>query len=325
MLKIFLLVLLLLWLVFLIAPKSAHVAYEADAISELSEITATQINTKIATKYVIFEDAWSLFIFDAKGFSLNGQYYQNPEETEDPLTWMSPAQMIWIGKSQVSIHGEKFEPFEINSTSYTSEYNDTEITNPTSNLIRFSKYSDEYMVKAQITNITINENIAILIPNNQETYIVWEDEKIPIIDKWIYVYKKERTDISLSFSGLEDIQFWFHEPIGRIELCNVNSISFKSHGELDFSYSPNSIHYALRNQKILLESKDTLYAEIVLGRGIENISINGIVHNATISDMSLFPSFWGWYRDNIYLIPLTLLSTIFGGVAIMINKRKKSQ
>lgn len=55
-------------------------------------------------------------------------------------------------------------------------------------------------------------------------------------------------------------------------------------------------------------------------RNMRKIILTGSAEEAAISKLSIFPDFPTWFRENIYLIPLTLISTIFGGVAIIKKK-----
>lgn len=112
---------------------------------------------------------------------------------------------------------------------------------------------------------------------------------------------------------------------GSVNIYGVNSISSKGYGALILSYTPTPTQYTLTSQYLRLNSKNNqLQATITLDESISSVDINGIVDEATISGMDLFPTFLGWYRDNIYLAPITLVTTIFGGATLMLNSRKKS-
>ena len=93
---------------------------------------------------------------------------------------------------------------------------------------------------------------------------------------------------------------------------------------MTFAYTPTAKTYELRNQRLNLHSNEKdIEAVIVFDKDLWDIQMDGMVNEATISGMNLFPSFLGWFRDNIYLAPVTLISTVFGGVAMMWNRKKK--
>lgn len=109
-----------------------------------------------------------------------------------------------------------------------------------------------------------------------------------------------------------------------LNLYELEAISSQSDGKINFSYTPSSIEYDLNHQQVSLYSKEgRMQANIVFDGKVQSFSLYGIVNKASISEMNLFPSFFNWYRDNIYLAPITLITTIFGGVTLMLNKKKK--
>lgn len=109
-----------------------------------------------------------------------------------------------------------------------------------------------------------------------------------------------------------------------ISLFGINNTRIQSTGELEFSYTPDIQKYNTNNQLLYLESSD--------GNGKINFLLNhkdtntlvlfGQVKQAYLSSLNLFPTFKGWFQSNIYLIPLTLISTIFGGITLM-NRKKQ--
>ncbi len=143
---------------------------------------------------------------------------------------------------------------------------------------------------------------------------------------------KRKKLLSLTITTNQNVKLSVMDYLGMetdnkadITLWGVNKISGKASGDLFFSYSPDSKQYHLNKQIVYLGSeKNSLEINIILDNGIRELNINGMVNEASISKMNLFPTFWGWYRDNIYLTPLTLLTTIFGGVTLMINNKKKN-
>ena len=101
----------------------------------------------------------------------------------------------------------------------------------------------------------------------------------------------------------------------------IHNLKYKGNGELFFSNSPNSLEYSLRNQELMIDGlNNTLTAKKLFNDS--NITFSGITDEISLSGMSLFPSFSGWYRDNIYLAPLSLISIIFGSISLLRFKQK---
>jgi len=53
-------------------------------------------------------------------------------------------------------------------------------------------------------------------------------------------------------------------------------------------------------------------------------NMNGMVKKAQLSGIDLFPTFVSWCRSNAFLILLSLITTIFGGVFLMYMAKKKN-
>lgn len=94
-------------------------------------------------------------------------------------------------------------------------------------------------------------------------------------------------------------------------------------GKLTISYTPNAEEYVLKKQELYLFSDDS---SLNISYNIENGTafVSGYVNDATLSQMNLFPNFWNWYFSNIYMAPLTLISTVFTALSMM-NASKKNK
>ena len=108
-----------------------------------------------------------------------------------------------------------------------------------------------------------------------------------------------------------------------LELSGINNIYSKSSGDLEFNYGNTPTTYTLNRRDMRLNSKEReLNMTIVSYQSENKMMINGDVTEAELSDLDLFPSFSSWYRNNIFLAPLTLITTIFAGVTSMRSSRK---
>lgn len=103
----------------------------------------------------------------------------------------------------------------------------------------------------------------------------------------------------------------------------INSCKVIASGKLTISYTPIAEEYTLKRQELYLLSEDSsLNISFDIEKRIAFIS--GYVDEATLSRMNLFPDFWNWYFSNIYMAPLTLISTVFAAVSMM-NTSKKNK
>lgn len=137
------------------------------------------------------------------------------------------------------------------------------------------------------------ENSPTLIPLNENSFYVE-----------LFNYK---TSINASGEDIEE----------KIYLKNISELNIKSSGVLNYIYNPEGKQYNLINQDLsLISNEKNLESKIQRVGSKYDISFSGNIDEAYISSFDLFPTFRGWYRDNIYLIPLTLVSVIFGAIKL---------
>ena len=104
----------------------------------------------------------------------------------------------------------------------------------------------------------------------------------------------------------------------------VKTIGATITGTLIFQYSTKPLEYQLLNQPFTVSSDDfSINVNLSLASNNSSISLYGKATEASITNIDLFPSFWGWYRENVYMIPLTLITTIWGSINLMKNSSKK--
>lgn len=99
-------------------------------------------------------------------------------------------------------------------------------------------------------------------------------------------------------------------------------------GDLYFSYKPAPEEYVIRGQELQFaasksglslsyDTSDTLTSE-------NPVFLSGYVREAQLSNMNLFPDFWVWYYSNLYLVPLTLISTVLAATSLFKASKKES-
>ena len=92
-----------------------------------------------------------------------------------------------------------------------------------------------------------------------------------------------------------------------------------------FSLSTSPKTYDIHNQTIYLHGiSNELTASLKLTEDSSannlKLTISGKTDESYISDLTLFPSFYGWYTDNIFLAPLSLVSIVFGSISLLKKK-----
>lgn len=107
---------------------------------------------------------------------------------------------------------------------------------------------------------------------------------------------------------------------------NITDITYVGNGELLFSPSISPETYTIHKQSVNFNGvPNELTASIMITEdSLENnivLTMSGKVNKAHISDMTLFPTFSGWYINNIYLAPLSLVSIVFGSISLLKKKR----
>lgn len=109
-----------------------------------------------------------------------------------------------------------------------------------------------------------------------------------------------------------------------IDVKGAKNFEAEVNGSIDFVYGSKPTQYELFGRKLVLRSRQgDVNLKINPLDGREGISFDGEVSYAKLSGMDLFPSFGSWYRDQVNLIPITLISTLLSAVTLMQASRKK--
>lgn len=108
---------------------------------------------------------------------------------------------------------------------------------------------------------------------------------------------------------------------------NVSDITYVGSGDIIFSLSASPATYTIHKQTVDFHgvSNELSTSMKITEDSLENnilLTVSGKVDEANISDMTLFPTFTGWYRNNIYLAPLSLVSIVFGSISLLKKKRE---
>mgnify|MGYP001624054482 CR=1 FL=1 len=69
-------------------------------------------------------------------------------------------------------------------------------------------------------------------------------------------------------------------------------------------------------REIEIESSEQINASINYNGNV-TLNLYGQVDKGTIDGYTIFPTFINWYYENVFLAPLTLISTLTGGITLM--------
>lgn len=335
-------IMLMLFLIFLVKPKNAYIYAELEK-SELSslEYQAEEVMIRdITSNYAIISSREKITV-DLNGLTINDIEYSACDElvvipNEDGRVQMEFSGVIdrvWFQDAY------KISEQYLSVNSKSSSYNfigeqHIKITNGTAYTITNSGEKKEIDCTKDLILIdtgfknSINECQSHIdeITNDDgsikkghetdyETYTCdldrYNNEFVyPVI---IYSSSMDKGE----FKQLEHLLYY-----GTIKSENTSFFKMVADGTADMSYTPTSEKYILNRQEICLNSSDSM---LNISYDVDNNSANvsGYVNDATLSRMSLFPNFSNWYFSNMYMIPLTLISSVLTALSMMNSFKKR--
>lgn len=308
--KVFVLVMLSLWFIFTLAPKTAHIYYDNSKSSSLESFTADYIEMDIETNVITvsYKDFASLGLLSVYEIEANGKLYRSDNTSygisiditnENHYIRMTPS----LNSDSFNTHMNTYcsNGYSLNNRLATTRFS---VNCPNGFQLQFEEdvVLDFYGVNAYLIGGDID-------PQPIESCVI-----------------KAYDGFILRFN--QNSSLYTNEVLGEKNFFNANITATKIselHGEMSgdlyFSYTSTPQKYNLKKQKLELQSEKNLNTEFSYNTSeINDLEISGAVQEACVSDRSIFPSFVNWYRDNVYLAPLTLLTTIFGGVALVKKK-----
>ena len=124
-------------------------------------------------------------------------------------------------------------------------------------------------------------------------------------------------EASLSFSTSAEVF--------SIVYTNIDSIIARVSGDLNFTYMSKSNKYELNNDTIDFSNSNNSITAILQKDDLHSfhLSSSGNISKAEVSGLNLFPSFWGWIYENVYLVPTTILTIIGGAISLIKSEERK--
>lgn len=315
--KILALIFLILWIAFELTPKNAHISYEATKANALESISADYAEMNLETNSVSISSVSNnnISFLSVDSIEVDGKEFSSRETSYGistmPLDKHSEIKISSLNNDRIMTY---INSYSVNG--YSNSYIDIDDTKVS---VKCPKGLQAYF----------DENILVEFYNTDAFLLSYDMNPIPIksciiksFDSYIIRFD-ENTSISTSRSikTLSAHDKSLNNSNVELSANGVDQIIGETSGDLLFYYTSTPISYSLKNQPIKLLSDHKLSMDFK-SEGINDakLEVSGVVNSASIYDISLFPSFTKWYRDNIYLAPLTLFTTIFGGVVLVKKK-----
>lgn len=331
-------VLLLVLLLFQIKPKISYIQGDLtlpDETGEPYEIVKTVVSgsatelefyTKSRTDYTstCFDiNSAQKLVIDLSKLTLNEDEYSEGSCLEICPRSGKEASVKFIGKTY-------------HAFLYNASFSDSGAPNCSSNEILAYFCGNVYLEIADATAKVVNtmtgeeqpvatENNLVLFSRELESKI---QEQLDSASTYEEQYKAESANnithgdiqyqISIKSESKFNVVCASFEKVRSNTVRTYNSIS---DGCVSVSYTPTPNEYDLKNQEIMLNSKDaalSMVYDIKTGK----ISLRGYIDEAELSRINLLPNFWNWYFSNVYMAPLTLISAVFVCVPLLMTDER---
>lgn len=339
LLKALIVILLILLLIFQIKPKKAYIYAELEQVEDYTNF-AERLDIESCNDTIIYSN--DKIIIDLDGLSINNIDYSDG----DYLVIYSEEDSEGKHEASISIWGEMPEIYFYDAilvniidqcntiySNYASyqfiKEQKLRIYSGTAYIINVNNKKKE---KLDCTETLILVNTPFKDTSNDYRHIfdsILNNDDISknfndIIDEYnkaekyfVNIYTSNKDSESLD-DKLENSIIGFNNMYSeQLTLCKI-----VASGKLTVSYTPTPEEYTLNKQELYLLSEDS---SLTISYDSENNTafVSGYVNEATLSQMNLFPDFWNWYFSNVYMAPLTLVSTVFAAVSMMNASKKK--
>lgn len=347
LLKALIVIMLLISLIFQVKPNKAYIYAELEQIEVSSLDYQAEVLSvgEIPQSYTEISSMDKILI-DLNGLSINDIDYSDGEYLEIyPIG--SPSSFIDFSGAivkayfyDVNSNANQYSIIYSNSSLYRFigeqhlriDYGTAYVVNTNNGERKELDYTENLVLMSTSYKDIIDENKKLVDNITEDDGSISEEHEndyqiyTHIIDKFsneeaysVKIYTEAADSESID-SGLETSFVNFNS----IDSEQVDSCKVMASGKLTISYTPTAEEYVLKKQELYLLSDDS---SLNISYNIENGTafVSGYVNDATLSQMNLFPNFWSWYFSNIYMAPLTLISTVFAAVSMMNASKKNKQ
>ena len=307
----------MVWGWFLFAPKTANLSYEGEVQAVEIEARVMENWFDIYSLYLDIDEGGTVAFSPSPIIEYNGETYDNVSQL--CISDESTVNRIELSRAwtfRISFYAKEYMHFSLQKDVAFSP-----IALSGSEGLAFSLEDSSYVLKTNMAFVTAKDK------NGTELFTTAKCEELLF-----------KSTFTLNISKNSAVGFY---PIdvkgGRIRpvfsnisiFSDIKSVKYFCTGEWNFSLGAQPTKYEIKEQKVTVSGAG-LEAAVSLAHNEENgkiaksnLKLNGMVNEATISGVSLFPDFWGWYRDNIYFAPLSLVTVVFGAVSMMKKTKKE--
>ncbi len=302
----FLIIMVFLKIIFFVSPKNGSISYSGPIVNT-AEIESRTIDSNFTAKNITITLASKDKVF---------------------LDWMQLLLVPTGNEPSIYIEAVGNKTFDALMFTPAGEYDGTQ-TNP-SNLLPEPHVNITY----NYWDTFINSKTGFMITGDEDTsfnltfsgidaYTKNEVGEVKKVDCFKTKFFKCTSESTLRFFTGYD------KEIGstieyKISFIDFYKIRFVANSDFYVSYSFKENKFSSTMREIELQSNKEVTCDIKCKNRKINLNLYGQVKKGTIDGYSIFPSFLSWYYENVFLAPLTLISTLIGGIALMKKEAKNN-
>lgn len=299
----FLIIMLFLQILFLMSPQNGSVSYSGPVINN-AEIECETVNIRSSMKSV------SVTLASKDAITINFSQILLIPTSDDPTIYIESTndQTFY---TNILVPAGLYDGTQKNSSSLTADPHVTTCYNYFDTLVN-SKTGFMFDVDEGVTlRLTFSRIDAYVKTKTGEL------KKVESIDTQFFCCTSECT-LRL-FTGYGDTTSLIQEY--NISFLNFNKACFVAKGDFYVSFTSKENRISSTMREIEIESSDgKIHSNMEYKNNNFSISLYGQVNKGAIDGYTIFPTFINWYYDNVFFAPLTLISTITGGIVLMKKK-----
>ena len=321
--KAIFLVFILIILMYLIKPHSAHIFMDVKKITQLTPTMENTYSAEIVNCSGINEDYYDGTNFHIKSLNkaisisadsemvIEGDITVNGIHDPDEIIVLRPLQL-------------EDQPYNISSSCVILEGDFDSI------LLNEVSVENYYYFSAKSIRFFGSDHVRLGV-SDSDVYI--ENKKDHTKDRKIDL-NQEQIEINSS-SGVTHIKITTRnnpseKPLftyfncNSIEALNVSMFHATVTGNATISYTPTASEYSLNAQEVILKNTSNRDLNFVI-TDVSNYKgkLFGYITDGSISLFSIFPSLRTWFFSDVLLAPATLLTVILTAISIFVKKKKE--